>query len=704
MSKNSLLEVDFEHLAWTPVAHKIIDSLPGAIKPTEMARGKNDVYLKADWVATTPEQIRDVSDFKKLFDEIDGEEDDKGGISSKFLPSVGKNFEKEHEVSKSPEPTNLTKPEAPKKENIQSAPKSKESIDDMLKSIDLGDEEIDDSEIDFNNIPDEIAQAEKIDYVPDEKYNYYVVNLEDKSIDSGWKDEESAKNRVLSIEGNGAEGYSVEKYSTKLFKIVGDPTTVDWSPYGAFNFYVYDVDSDTIDSGHDDEASANNRIKEIKELLKENDEIESDYEIINQEKALEKFGLGITIEATWEPVEELVKKVEQMRSDALMESVLTELEAPQVKDSLGKMYLIFNFSEDFDPNDTSNRNGSSEEYFERDLFLNKIISEDGSTQVTSKELKKAADRINLQRPYQKLIKLLNHTSEYLYDNLGFGETVDKYSNIKNRANTGYDPKSDEVDQYPAAKLSNKYISAIEDIGSELKSKNSDAMTALAAMGIAFRDLAKDEENITNEIKDIIDSGEAKEEISSNEYVKKIIEIIKAKWDSTSQHQMINTLDKIIIPYVLELEDEQESSRIYNAIIKVLETDPAEAGRISNNPFNRVNEVDPTNVGKARKANIPTPATNIGASGLPILFNKKLKEYNNKVAEVISDISNDTKLYRNYSAVDGSKKKKMVADEYYKKYGTHMSNDFKDIRDEHKTSALSGSHMNNPNYDYQTIRK
>lgn len=690
MNKDSLLEVDFEHLAWKPVAHKILKSLPGSLKPLEMSRGKNDVYLKAEWVADTPEQVKDIQDFKQIFNEISDRRGDDGEVSDTFLP-LSKDFGKESsaktdKVAETPEP---------KETVVEDKPDSEKSIDELIKELGL-DDASDIEDIDLDNIPDEILDAEKVDYVPNEKYNYYVINKESKNIDSGWAEEGSAKNRLASIESNGAEDYSVEKYGTKLFKLVGDPTTIDWNPYGSYNFYVYDSTNDTIDSGFDDEEGAKTRIKEIKDILNDYSELDETYEIIEKDKALEKLGLGITSEVTWVPIEEMVKKVDRIRSDALMESVLTELENPSAKEALGKLYIMFKFGPDYDPTDTSNRNGSSEEYFERDVFLDKLVSEDGSLQITSKELKKAADNLGLERPYQKLVKLINHTSDYYYNNLGFNK---KPIDVKK----GYSQTADEIDNSPKPELANQYLNAISDIGAELKSKSGDSTAALAALGIAFRELNREDAEISNKINEIVNSGESSEEIASNEILKKIQSLIIEKWQGATQKQLLSTLDKIIVPYVLELNDDNESNTIYKAIYKMLLTNTADNERISNNPFAKVNEVDPTNVGKAKKANIPT-ADVMGAAGLPILFNKKLKEYNAKVAQAIASVQEDKKLARDYYAANGSQKKKIVADQYQKLFGTVMSNDFKDIRDEHKSNVLGSANMKNGGYNYQTVRK
>ena len=698
----SLLEVDFEHLAWTPVSHKILKSLPGAVKPLDMARGKNDVYVKAEWVADTPEQIKDITNFKKIFDEIGDNKGVDSEISDAFLPEVGKNFEK----SKAPiakESTPEVAPEVTPEENTpEEEPKKHTSIEDLIKEMGL--DNIDDIEdydnLDTENVPDEVLQAEKVDYVPDEKYNYYVINEADNVIDSGWKDETAANNRLVSIEDNGAEGYAVEKYGTKLFKKVGDPTTVEWNPFGSFNFYVYDSTYETIDSGYDDEEAAKTRIKEINDLIKDVSELDSKYEVLTKEKALEKLGLSITSEVTWVPVEELLKKVEKAHSEALLEAVLTEFQSTPAGNSLGKFYLMFKFSPEFDPNDTSNRNGSSEEYFERDVFLDRLVSEDGSVQVSSKDLRKASEDANLQSTYQKLIKLINHTSEYFYNNLGFA----KKPVTKLKGDRGYNPKADEIDNNPNPRLASEYIKAIEDVGSELKSKSSDAGTALAALGIAFRELASEEVGINERIKDIVDSGESSEIIAANGTLKEIQSIIMDKWEGGVQKQLLSTLDKIIVPYVLELNDQDEEGRIYSAILKMLKSDAASGEKLTNNPFARVTEVDPTNVAKSKKANVPTPASNIGAAGLPILFNNKLKEYNSRVAQAISTIQGDKSKAKNYNAANGSLKKKLVADEYQKLFGTIMSNDFKDIRDEHKNNILNTSGTQNAGYNYQTVRK
>lgn len=692
MRKDSLLEVDFEHLAWSPVSHKILKSLPGAVKPIEMARGKNDVYIKAEWVADTPEQTKDITNFKKIFEEIGKNKGSGTKFSEAFLPKVDKDFGKVP-----PEKPKVVEKETPEPEVTEKEPKTK-SIEDLIKEMGLDNvDDIDNyDDIDLENVPDEVIQAEKVDYVPNEKYNYYVINEANGIIDSGWTDEDSAKARLESIISNGAEGFSIEKYGTKLFKKVGDPTTANWKPFGSFNFYVYDYTYETVDSGFDDEEAAKRRMSEIKDILKNYSEIDSEYRVITRDEALDKLGLGVTSEATWVNVDELVKKVEKARSEALMESVLTELQASPASD-LGRFYLIFKFSPDFDPNDTSNRNGSSEEYFERDVFIDRLVSEDGSIQVTSKDLRRAADDLKLQGTYQKLVKLINHTSEYLYDNLGFNQN-------SNTDNGGYSQTAGEVDKNPSPKLANEYLRAIEDIGSELKAKSTDSGTALAALGIAFRELAKEEEGISEKINEIINSGETAEAISSNDTLKQIKDIILEKWDGAVQKQLISTLDKIIIPYILELNDDAEENRIYTAVLNMLKSDSASGEKITNNPFTRVVEVDPTNVSKAKKNRVPTPAENIGAAGLPILFNNKLKDYNSKISKAISSIQQDEKKARDYYAANGSQKKKLVADEYQKLFGTVMSNDFKDIRDEHKNNVLSASGMQGKNYDYQTVRK
>jgi len=129
MRKDSLLEVDFEHLAWSPVSHKILKSLPGAVKPIEMARGKNDVYIKAEWVADNPEQTKDITNFKKIFEEIGKNKGSGTKFSEAFLPKVDKDFGKVP-----PEKPKVVEKETPEPEVAEKETKTK-SIEDLIKEM-----------------------------------------------------------------------------------------------------------------------------------------------------------------------------------------------------------------------------------------------------------------------------------------------------------------------------------------------------------------------------------------------------------------------------------------------------------------------------------------------------------------------------------------------------------------------------------------
>lgn len=690
MKKYSILEVDFEHLAWTPVDKSISDSIPGAIKPLEMARGRNEVYVKAEWVANSKSQVNEILDYQKIFNEIDGEDGIKDGISAKFIPFVTKDFGKD--ISPSTEPTNSKK----------SSKKDKESIDDIIGDMNLddleGDTDIDSVEVDDNP---ELQSVEDIqEYAPETKYNYYVINEADKILDSGWEGIDSAEARLSSIEGNGGEGYSVEKYGTSLLKIIGDPVKVEWNPFNTFNFYVENITTNDIESGHDDNESAKKRIAELKDILAENGDIDVEYEVIKKEKALEKYGLGISFEATWEPINELVSKVTKMRDEALLEAVLTELDNSSIADALGKLYLVFEYSKDYNPTDDSDRVGGAEEYIEREIFLNKIVSEDGSEQVTSKELKKASDKLKIVKPYQRLIKLLNHSASYFYDNLGFAKANEPYSKIKKHMASGYRPTSDEVDESPSAQIANRYIDAIsslkggqntfEDTMGQLKNTFSKILGEFIG-GIPAKDI-------------VVSDEEFEDEITDNPILAELIDTIRRHYEGARLKHIDREIRNNVVPAIMAIPDEDERNRVYDELMKDLNTHislevdeyekaiksgkPAPKNADSITPFT-INQNDPGVKAKHAKQGKTLPRKGeYGIAGIPVLYDPNVKEYQRKVNEATKALSSErafNKLGSNYKA-----KSQMVDAKYQELFGTSRKDDYKALAMSLKDRNKGGS--------------
>ena len=556
MNKKSLLEVDFEHLAWKEVDPSITANLSNSIAPIEMARGKTEVYIKANWVDDTLSKRKEIIDFKKIFEYIDGSENKPDGIASKFLGFVTKDYEKilESPANTSDESnpnTEIEKTQAPSEplsneDTPEAEPEKEETIDDIINSL-ISNEDLNELDINKKYSPDELAaiqDAESEDYDPNEQYKYYVINIEEKSIDSGWKDEESAKNRLNSIEEYGAENYSVQKYSTKLFSIVGDPTTIDWKPYNIKPFYVVNTSREFIDSSFDNSKEAQQRLSEISNAINEFDtdnedsdiSIEDTYKVLNKEKTLQLIGLSASYESTFEPIENILKKIGKEIDKALLEAVLSE---PQVL-SDKSFYIVFGFNPDFSPEDNSNRVGTSEEYSELEIFLDKFVSNDGETVVTSKQLLKASDKLKIKRPYQSTIKMLNHTSDYFYNSLGFG---------KAKEISGYNPADPELDTNPSPDINNDYLDVIDNSSDE----GSD-VAFIKAVANGFKQLPKEQSNQNNET-----------ENKSN--TKKLLEYVKDHYDGDKLRVIWYELNNTVIPY---LESIPNNDQLYKSLIEEFE--------------------------------------------------------------------------------------------------------------------------------------
>lgn len=693
MSKNSLLEVDFEHLAWKPVDPSITDSLPGSIKPLEMARGKNDVYVKAEWVAETKSQIDELKAFKQIFDYIDDGDGVKDGLSSTFVPFVDKNFGNP-DVAPAPakKETKAKEADAPKKD--------KESIDDILNDMDLDNLEPDEDieNIDIDNHPDLQAPEDIQDYSPETKYDYYVINEANVEIDSGWKTIDSANARLASIEGNGGEGYSVEKYSTKLIKTLGDPLTMEWNPFNTFNFYVEETSRNKIDSAYPDEEAAKKRIAEIKEILVNYSELDLDYAVINKESALEKHGLGISFEATWEPVEDITKKVEKIRENALLESVLTELDSGVVSDALNKFYIVFNYSNDYNPTDDSDRVGGAEEYIEREIYLDKLVSEDGSKQISSKELRKASDKLKMQKPYQRLIKLLNHNASYLYDSLGFASQPDKYGKLKNHLATGVSASADEIDQNPSAAIANDYINAIRS----LKSGQNTFADTIGQLKNTFSKILGEYvgKNVAEDI--AVSASDYDEEVSDNAILSELINTVRSHYDGARLKHIEREIRKYVVPAIMAIPDEENRDAVYTELLNDLksqmdiEVDEYQDGlakgsvagkKDSVTPFT-INQNDPGRSAKNKAAGRTIPRdSSYGVAGLPVLYDTAVKEYQGKVDQVVKELSMDgayKKLGSNYKA-----KNQMIDAKYQEKFGTSRTDDYKSLANNLKDRSKGG---------------
>ena len=607
MSKQSLLEVDFDHLAWKPFDSSMASHLDSAIKPIEMARGKNEVYLKVIWETETQAQVKEVLDFKKIFDEIDRNRKD--DVSDKFLGSVEGNLNAEEKPIKlEPKNTKIEEPVEPSIDDMINAVLSEKDEDfDEANTLDAEEiseisskpeEELTPEEKEKLSKVKQIEESEYEDYSPNEKYNYYVINVENKIIDSGWEKEEEAKDRLSSIEEEGAEHYSIQKYSTKLLKIVGDPTTREWNPFGSRNFYIINNDRQIVDSAFDNKPEAENRLKEIANAISEFDRefgdeelsISDEYSIIKKDQALETLGYSVTYKGTYEPVEDIIKALRKHITSALMEATLSE---PTTSDDY--FYLIFGFGPDFSPEDDSGRVGHSDEYSELEIYLDKLVAFDGTT-VTSKELRKASDKIKVKKPYQSTIKLLNHTSTYLYNSLGFGN---KEIDINNAKEETYKLGSEEKEQYPRASVNDTYANSITP------SKKIDPdIDYLKEIAKGIKVLPK-----TTKI--------AKEEISENaSHSEKLRDYIERNYSEDKKEVMLSIFNKDIAPI---LEQIPNAENLYKQIMNELESDSNKVGgHTMNNPITR-----------------GTSNFTVGFKGVPFILNDEYKKIKNDLTEILS---------------------------------------------------------------------
>lgn len=599
MSKKSLLEVDFDHLAWKPVDDSVINNHSSAIMPLEMARGTNEVYLKCTWDDSSPQKFKEIIGFNKIFEELDARKGDKGHITKTFLPFVNGGYVNSMDavVEKSKAGLGARAEKKNKNKKIEAPVVQEKSIDELIdealgmtvEELEAIDGDINDADLDqFNQMSMEVQD-------PSIKYKFYVINIEHKTIDSGWVEEEGAKNRLAALNAMDAVGYSIEPYSMNLLKLVGDPTTMEWTPEGVSPFYVVNKTGGYVDSAYDDIESAKNRINEISKLIEDfetsdkeefpDNEIDdaeapgrliSDtYAIYTAEDALSEIGLSVTYKDTYFTVEDLIKKVEKELKNLLTESVLTESSEPELVDHDVKFYLVFGFDDNFNHEDDSMRVGSAEEYSELEIYLSKIISSDSSVVVTGRDLNKAIDALvrdnpAIKKPYQSAIKMLNHTASYFHENLGFGsDVVDELSaEVEHLKSSAYNPKEEFLDNNPTAVAHDRYIETIANAD-----EDSDEVAYIRQLANSLKEIPPVEDELTSNEEYANASAEKKLElyIRAN-YLNDGLEGEVGKLDL-----MLDMLKNVIGPI---LNASKEAPSLYAEIQNELEKFQAETSRIS----------------------------------------------------------------------------------------------------------------------------
>lgn len=543
MNKQSLLEVDFEHLAWEPVDPQAISGA-GTLVPIKMARGKHEVYLNVKFDTSTPVKESEYKEFEKAFEEIDTKRKNK--VSDLFLSAIGTNDNED----------GVKDTGTASYDDLVSGIGSDEEDIELIKANeeeDLADSNEEDLRPEEQELEDENATINEEEYEPSREYKNYIINIEEKRIDSGWNDINAAEQRLAEIEKDGAENYTIHPYNIKLFKFVGDPTRKKWQTYGLANFYIINKTKGEVDSAWDNRAEANKRLKEVEALIERHNKlhapeegeddisseetdlsIRDEYSIEKGTSAIEEYGYSVTHKEIFVSIEEYISAVEKelkkLNENLMLESVLTELADPKnVSDSF---YLTFGFSRDFNSSDDSGRKGHSDEYSELEIYLKDFISADGSVEISSKEFRKACDKAKAKRAYQSTIKTLNHTADYFYNNLGFGKKED-LSKLGKGAQSDYNIKADDIVKNPSPDISNEYVSANSgskesnqyDVGFDQSNSTKDSRIAYAEkIGIEYVRKAKErlytvinDPKYVNQFKDYIDYADDVETYIDDNY-------------------------------------------------------------------------------------------------------------------------------------------------------------------------------------------
>lgn len=653
MTKTSLLEVNFDNLAWKPVDPRIAKRLTGSLVPLEMARGKSEVYIKTGFDDSDATKLNEIKNFKNILETLDEKTNNKYDYVNNFMSFASSSYFKDKEEN----PSEVKEePEEDKVEEIpEDEPKNLEDVlDDILNISDEDLELIKNGPSDEDeNIIDQFLEPQS----SDNEYKFYVINLEEKVIDSGWNDEQAAKDRLISIKENDAEGYSIEKYSTKLFKAIGDPKYTEFHPFGLKAFYVINSERNYVDSVFDDVESANQRLSEIEALVdgfngdSEEPILEDSFEVLDGEKALDRLGLSVTYKGTFRPIEKIIKELEKIATDTLMESILVEAD---VSPSLGYFYTIFGFDKGFDPEDDSMRVGTSEEYSELEIYISKLVSADGEVSISSKDLVKTIDKLkrktpSIKKPYQSLVKMINHSATYFYTQLGFGSKDEILSD------EGYDPKASEVDTNPSAQISNDYINAIDNAEDE----SDDIVDYIKGLS---RNIKK--------IKDAPDEELSKEQIDDNaSYEKKLMSFASNIFSGDKLNIVLHELKETIIPFLNSLPNPES---LYSQIV---------------NDFEEYSKdmITKKTSGEGHKFNTPV-SRGISTKDTPFkgtLFktNKEYKELKDMFNAVSDEHAEELK------GVYGSTKYNKVLEFFKQKYGFDFKEKLKELN-KNKESELS----------------
>ena len=678
MSKNTLLEVDFDNLAWSPVSSTITNKLSNCIKPLEMARGKKDVYLKCAWDYSDEKKLQELHLFQDVFIELD-QTNKVGGIKDAFIPNIPDAASKAIEEPTEDENTD-------NKIDKMSDDDFYNELDKSLEDVDLGEDDLNDDDVE--SIKNEIDAAfdeedkknkealakENEDYIEekvsegqkkDSPNKFYVVNTEAKTIDSGWDDEKAADNRLSAIKGTkgnkDSDNYNVIKYDRKLLSLVGDPMTVKWQPFNIQPFYVVNIKRREIDSSYTNEEEATARISDIKSLI--NDIVElfddkndadlsiDDFKVLNGEETFKLIGLSASFKDLFVNMDDIkdniIRALKKKGIEINMDKAFMEAISTQNSQSLNPFYLIFNFTEDYNPDSDEGRRKTKQnilkEYSEIEIKLKELISSTGDQVVTSKELLKASESLDTLLPYQLTIQMLNNTADYFYKNLKFAETAKNFhqQEIDRVDKNTYKIGEEEVDDNPSAKIDSDYVENI------VQQDGQDRANALSMLAEYLESLHN------NELKDGDES-----EINTNSKLENDIEgLIKtayAKYPRTIS-KCLTIFKENIIPL---LHDKSEGSLVYKELITGIKED---VERMNNNPSgeNKMFNTALTN------ASFDRDKPDSGFNGLPWKYDQELKQAQANYTALYNEHRND------FIGKTASQKAKLMKDLFTQKYGESL---------------------------------
>lgn len=679
MSKNTLLEVDFDNLAWSPVSSTITNKLNNCIKPLEMARGKKDVYLKCAWDYSDEKKLQELQLFQDVFSELD-QTNKVGGIKDAFIPNIPESS------GSSVEPATVE--DTPKENTVDNMSDDDfyNELDKSLGDIDLGEDELNDEEAEsikgeidaaFNEEDQKNKEAlakENENYIEekasegqkkDAPNKFYVVNIESKTIDSGWDDEKSADNRLSAIKGTkgnkDSDNYNIVNYNRKLLSLVGDPMTVKWQPFNIQPFYVVNTKRREIDSSYSNEEEATARISDIKDIIADivdlfddNNDAElsiDDFKILNGEDTFKLIGLSASFKDLFVNMDDIkdniIRSLKKKGIEINMDKAFMEAISTKPSSGLAPFYLIFNFTEDYDPKSDEGRRKTKQnilkEYSEIEIKLKELISSTGDQVVTSRDLLKASESLDTLLPYQLTIQMLNNTADYFYKNLKFAESAKNLNQqeIDRLDKNTYKIGDEDIDTNPPAEIDSDYVENI------VQQEGRDKAAALSMLADYLESLHNDE----------LSEGDESEINNNSKLENDIKGLIKSAYSNYSNtiKKCLTIFQNSIIPL---LHDKSEGSLVYKELITGIKED---VDRMKNNPSGESKMFNTT----LTNASFDRDKPDSGFNGLPWKYDPELKQAQANYTALYNEHRNE------FMGKTASQKAKLMKDLFTQKYGESL---------------------------------